>query len=384
MLSIMDASTGQRTERFKSGRPFFLQSKPPVADKDEKRKVLSFLVKEMLQQAESNPGSCDGECREIFRFKVKLDGKLSALQWECLYEDNLDVWGNIKTYLSGGVLRCGSQEFRVSQQGAESINRLIYKDHELDENSYCLTQFLNGNRFEWIRTAKQKVLAPNYFDNWEREKKIYREEVYPSCLQCLQLLLPDKASILELCAGDGEFASLLYNQMGGKIDSYVLIDSNKKAIDFAKELFREQIVQSKVRVIEGNVVTTDYEKVFEENQVDLILGIGALTEQVISSREEAVTAFKNAAAMLKEGGYIVLTGLTSSWLVSSDFQDNGFEVLNCFKPSSDSRKKEASSPEFYIARKVKGGENPKPLWDFPPPKVGSFVPRLSVFRWTGH
>jgi ubiquinone/menaquinone biosynthesis C-methylase UbiE len=153
-------------------------------------------------------------------------------------------------------------------------------------------------------------------------------------------------NVLELCGGNGEFASFFLENQKEKTRSYVMIDLNTSSIESARELFKENPT---IRIMEGDVTSSEtYDEAISltwlatgENEVDLILAIGGLTRQVLPSKETALEALSNSYAVLKKGGHILLTGLAPSWINAEDLRAVGFSVLETF----------AFLRPFYLARK---------------------------------
>lgn len=232
--------------------------------------------------------------------------------------------------------------FLLDETTAKSLEELLF--HELDESRASL---------EMISNLKTTILDSSFWDQdpknvWMKDcKKFYQSKAYPMCLDYLKRHQEIKTqNVIELCGGNGEFASLFFDQQKEMIHSYSLIDLNKSSIDSAKRRFSGNPI---LHVIEGDITNEEpYLRAIdhaafltEQTEVDLVLAIGGLTFQVLPSKESALLALSHAYAVLRKGGHVLLTGLAQSWIDSDDLIKIGFSVMETF----------AFLRPFYVARK---------------------------------
>jgi hypothetical protein len=338
----------------------------------EKNKILSTIVKNILEIA-ANSSKCDSsgsEVSEIYRFSIKLENKS---RWSCQWERSTDDNGQ----LLYGYLQIEFRRWVIRTPHADKINAYIVGTAEIRKNRETppgsIYPLLNGNRFERLRIIKGQALNLSYFYNWEKQKKIYRECIYPECLLFVKQVLPKNGTVLELCGGDGEFAKSVFEQNKETIGRYFLIDINEESIKKAGVALKEEIETDKLRAIQSCIKKK--ELLADGTCVDLIIGIGALTEQVMESKQDALEALKNSLLYLRKGGYVLLTGLTSSWISSEDFEKLGIRVLNCVAPTAYYKE---IAPEFYIAQKADSEEKTKPWRFFSSPSM--LPPPSGIFR----
>lgn len=204
---------------------------------------------------------------------------------------------------------------------------------------------VNGNEYEFVNWIPSEPLQNEQWNpGWKKmEAEFYQENVYPLVITYLDEVLPVKAKILELCAGDGELAEIAFLNLKGKISQYHLIDFNRPSCENAGKRLSEQIKADAAVVHEGDVAKTNFVELVKGDRVDLILGVGALTKGVISDRPTALMVLDEAAKVLKRGGRLILTGLSEQWICADDLLARGFTVENTSCPFQDL--------QFYVARK---------------------------------
>jgi len=209
-----------------------------------------------------------------------------------------------------------------------------------------LSRWMEGDQLEKIKLLKARQLEMSAFDpgEWDTQKALYRESIYMDCLLVLNQMLPTNGTVLELCGGDGEFARIALKRC--LIRRYILVDGNPKALQIARERLSNN---PDVTIAEANVSTCDYGILLEGRRVDVVFGIGALAEQVMN-RASVLNTLSKTVALLKEGGFMFFTGLTSSWVTREDLENAGLRVLNCTAPSR-LLLNGTVEPEFYIAQK---------------------------------
>jgi SAM-dependent methyltransferase len=206
---------------------------------------------------------------------------------------------------------------------------------------YCV----GGNDYEFIDWSAAKHADANYWDPnvWKEEHgKFYTETVYPHAALFLKELCPSNASILELCAGDGELAELAFSETEDRIARYTLVDLNRESCEMATKRLDDKIKEGRAQVHQADIGNADFETMTQGN-VDWIVGSGALTKEVLPDRETALKALDRVVPLLKTGGRILLTGLADHWICADDLRERGFTVENTSSPYEDL--------QVYVAKK---------------------------------
>ncbi|HSX12097.1 MAG TPA: class I SAM-dependent methyltransferase [Rhabdochlamydiaceae bacterium] len=348
--------------------------------KTEKNQLIKEIVQKIIKIAlsvqpnfnrfflvDKRPDASEFDLREVYRFSPKIDGQRLSFQWEWYCGDCTRV--GVLRFQTGKSL-CISDY--CPDNAATAISTLIVGNRALCESNERIPSFLrallNGNRFERLKIYKMPALSLDYFNQWDDQKKLYRELIYPKCINYMEKLIPPKATILELCSGDGEFAQVLFanKKIDQNIYRYFLVELNKISIEVAKKALQAQIANSRAYLFNGDIANVSYRKLLGKNKkVEFVLGIGALTEQVLPSKEIALEALKRAAWCLKVGGFMLFTGLTSSWLASEDFENLNLQVMNCTSPDIF-RSSFRVDMECYLVQKLDPRKKINSLWpNFP-------------------
>lgn len=229
------------------------------------------------------------------------------------------------------------------------ISNLVAKTTVMRKVIFPLQELLNGNRFEYLSFEQESQASDENWSNaWKDEHEVeagktYREILYPAITAVVSQILPqDRSSvILEVCAGDGELAAQILEKSSPNIAKYHLLDANRfscqKAIQYLEPF------SSPVTVSQQDI-TQDYTAQIGKEAVDLVIGCGALTKQVLANKEEALKALHHIHTCLKVGGVLLLTGATASCIHANDLEQAGFTVTNTILPADRAR-------NFYMAVK---------------------------------
>lgn len=209
------------------------------------------------------------------------------------------------------------------------------------------------NSIEYVNNETCEHLEDNYWDlntndPWaKKHKSTYRDLFYPSIIEYLNLNTDIKLnSVLELCGGNGEFYNTLKSHRRD-IDSYSILEFNQSSLEHAKQTFRDDPT---ITLLKGDVTK---EASYKELQAvlkskgkpltfDCIIGLGALTFQVMPNKEAALSALRWSYDHLNSQGYIILRGLAASYINKFDLETQGFEVKETF----------AFTNQFYVALKA--------------------------------
>ncbi|MCE5293267.1 MAG: hypothetical protein LLF94_01465 [Chlamydiales bacterium] len=210
---------------------------------------------------------------------------------------------------------------------------LIYSDR--------ISALVAGDQFEMRSVPRTTVqaMADEDWNGWQNEDieswQLYNSEIHPllhgAAVSILRASQSEDLVVMEVCGGSGVLAQRICKYVQ-KPFSYILLERNLDSLQQAKKALhtekRIQLVQTDV-VVEGNFYV-DEQKTTEikEESVALCIGSGALTKSVLNNRPEALIVLDKIIKYLKRGGYLLLAGLTESFLHSNDFIDKGLRVLN--------------------------------------------------------
>lgn len=303
---------------------------------EQKKELVNKIIAKILRIMEENRiEKVSFDSHIIYQFTPKYHEKrifcsLSINQEETLAEVHID-----------------KQVSTVDRIGLTNI--LLLVDYEgIIIADKQIKRFLNGNHFEKIFRFKKEIYKIEEWNDWkakdQRAARAYENLIYPVCLEYVRKITKLKKNIrvLEICAGDGEFAKSVLKENCG-INFYTLIDSNLQACGKATENLTEFIEKKLSKVILDDIRKYKFENDSAIKDSDMIIGIGALTTSVTETHEVALEILTMLSKCLKIGGYVLLAGYTPSLLCSDDFKNKGFEVINMYGPRISS--------SVYLVRK---------------------------------
>jgi serine/threonine protein kinase len=218
----------------------------------------------------------------------------------------------------------------------------------------ALKQFwgYSKKQIEYVSQETNEAMGDEYWDLKKNEiwgithKATYRDIFYPSLLEYLELNDQIKLdSVLELCGGNAEFYGLLKIKLQ-TIQSYCILEFNQPSLDIAVENFKGD---AKLTLSKGDVTDeksyNDLKELLKAQDkpqtFDTIIGLGALTHQVMPNKEAALKALGLVYIHLNPGGHLLLRGLAASYLNEEDLEIQGFQVIETY----------AYKGQFYIARR---------------------------------
>lgn len=215
-----------------------------------------------------------------------------------------------------------------------------------------LSRVLKGNRFELtnLKILNKEMTEKDHQDssfwtNWRTTApsawNCYKSIIHPALKDIVNNLLTNHCHsptpfVLEIYGGAGILAQTVIRNSEKPL-RYTLLDSNASEIVEAKALLK-----GSATVVECDIVKEAFPL---SEQVDIVLGSGALTLEVLKNKEEALIVLAKIGKILKSGGYVVLAGLESSLLDSLDFKKCGFDVVNTYFPGRNK--------ELYLVHKPK-------------------------------
>lgn len=250
--------------------------------------------------------------KKTYSFRTNVGNKQTHLTLDFYHPENvikLIVTVNKKTY------RISSSASKA-QICAQARSILPYLDGDSWEVRDFNSPTANDDAF-WDRTWKNSPAG-----------EAYRGIVYPRVAAYSHLLLKgNNQRVLEICAGDGELAGIIMDDLSSRIAEYHLAEWNKASIETATTRMKNQIETGQVVIHRANIVDADYSDLTGGKEMDLVIGCGALNHLVVHCRECALTSLRKLTAVLKVGGALVLTGKSSSYIVKADLEKD-YSVRN--------------------------------------------------------
>lgn len=205
---------------------------------------------------------------------------------------------------------------------------------------------LKGNRHEEIlHHPKSRALSSDFWDHWWKVDgnnsgdiaRDYIDFIHPMIFQpvlkILNSLVEPKTTpiIMEIGGGLGILAKEILEQHRQNVN-YILLERNRPSLETARKNLNQF---SRVTIIETDLVHDqayycDPTKSTEipTNSVDIVLGSGILTYQVLDNKQEALTVLVKVHCYLKAGGYLILAGCAHSRVDAEDLTRTGFHVIN--------------------------------------------------------
>lgn len=213
------------------------------------------------------------------------------------------------------------------------------------------------NGLEYETSYSRKKANTNIFENerwssWEKKfsvksksyptaSKLYTDLIYPKIsftvdkLTSLQPL--DKINILDLGGGSGKLAAKLLDDLADRIAKINLIDRNEVLVERATNLISKgyrQIIPNTIDITIKEFPPEEFTKSF-----DIIILCGVVAAQVLT-RKESLSIVEKSFGMLRPGGYLIVTSLSTPWLRAKDYKKIApeCEVLNTAFPFQNARK----------------------------------------------
>jgi SAM-dependent methyltransferase len=163
---------------------------------------------------------------------------------------------------------------------------------------------------------------------------IYRRQLYPRVLACLERFAPF-TTVVDVCGGDGELAVAVAARFPGA--QVTVLERNRAACEAARAHERLAVVCADAAAPWPALPAQD-----------AALLIGAVQGNVMTAdAAEAVVA--ETARALRPGGFAVVAGWSPCLLDRRGFEALGFEVLNCAVPPTDD---DPNPRQLYLLRKV--------------------------------
>lgn len=201
-----------------------------------------------------------------------------------------------------------------------------------------LEKHVHGNEYERVYFITGcEHLPASYWRTWQTIEaaawRLYRETIDRACLDVLAGVMKEKCDIGEICGGDGSLAKQIFDAQGAKIRSYRLIDLNTAN---QKEK-RVEVIEGDITNASAKIYTTTY---------DIIIAMGALAHHILASREVALATLKLIVAVLKPGGFFLMSSHSPSLIDSKDLKEAGLTVSNTIYPHG-----KLPYVPFYIGKK---------------------------------
>lgn len=212
---------------------------------------------------------------------------------------------------------------------------LLLEGAECDLFSCNLLCLLLKGDFIIEHQSRSNALCADYWNHWGNHLqayRCYREILHPVLRQVVFELiirhqLPEGSVVVELGGGDGELAYELCALMPDWLN-YTLLEYN--------DTLRHQAsarLGSRAKAIPFDLVEDRF--FFNNNSVNLIVGSGILTFEVLPPKVKDSDLLKRLYDLLLPGGWLLLTGFAVPLFGKREFAAAGFTVLNCSLPTYD-------------------------------------------------
>ena len=126
---------------------------------------------------------------------------------------------------------------------------------------------------------------------------------------------------------------------------YFLVERNPRLVTIA----RYMLAHTNANIYKLDLLKCkDLEREMNE-KADIVILEGAITRQVVGTKEDALHIIQEVNKVLSPGGFCIVTGYTGIWLKSTDFQKAGFDAINISIPHNTLNCAKIS--QLYILRK---------------------------------
>lgn len=309
--------------------------------KEAKRALESYLnLFTEYSEKNTNPAEIEEERKKHNRIEIQVKNASGQLdKYELLYFDN-DLHG---FRLLDKVIKNGTEmmHWRPEFEYA-SINSILSLD--------ILKHIFKGDRLEVVVEEQYRYIDNSFWSDWSGTKAwdTYSKEIHPiletAVLEALDHLNVQSPNILEICAGTGLLAKKIIHSWTQKhpaqdtMIQYTLLEKNEESRSKAQLNLNEM---TNVIIVENDLINDavyfrDPAKTepIPPNSVDVIVGSGAITHEVLQDKKQAEQAMRKLAHCLKPGGYMILSGWSHSLFSAKEFKNMGFEVINMSTPKS--------------------------------------------------
>lgn len=249
--------------------------------------------------------------------------------------------------LSGSIKLYECEHFPETEKYFNDFifNNVLYRirhDKEIWDLAGHLMNYLDGDAYEFLHFKKRnvKLLHQEEWSTW----KIPSSGHYPGYLQYLNFIYPPaihyietlianlqsshptkKITIGEVGGYDGEFAEMCLKQYGEHIAEWHISDLNKDGLMAGENKFKSSPFREKVFFHMADFTKDDLTKL-TSGQVDIVVAMGALTDQVLASQLEGLLGLRQTCAWTKH--FFVATALAKPFFSSVHLEAEGFDILN--------------------------------------------------------
>ncbi|MFI5334135.1 MAG: hypothetical protein ACHQT8_03090, partial [Chlamydiales bacterium] len=251
---------------------------------------------------------------------------------------------------SRGLVTINATTYYIDHQDQAEKLRNIF--------SNILPSLVDGDQYEYrcLTTSIIPLPPPCWEEDWQKRDNscllnedgvIYHREIYPIAIAYLRRL--KARSIFEICGGRGDFLELFLSKNSDAVERYQMVDLRDENCVSASEKLKSIQKTSpnlKWKVDQYNIIDDDNLAKIAGDQVDCVIGLGALTHQVIGYRNDALAAFWRILPLIRSKGYLLLSGRTPHWIGAADLEEAGLRVLNTHSPQNPK-----TQLQVYLAQK---------------------------------
>lgn len=165
--------------------------------------------------------------------------------------------------------------------------------------------------------------------DWSSEYTIYRR-VIDGLIESAaheHLLGGRPLNVLEICGGDGSLAERLLERFDTSIGSYTLLERNETLVGEATA----RLARFGQRAV---VLQADATSAAAYVSCDLVVSSGSILCGQVGSALDAEATLGHVASSLVDGGHVIATGFSTSFLHPALLQRAGFEVVHGSLPAA--------------------------------------------------
>jgi predicted GNAT family acetyltransferase len=166
-----------------------------------------------------------------------------------------------------------------------------------------------------------------------KDVEFYRHFIHPITRKAVEAIVAksdkDDIRIVDIFAGNGNLLNGLYSDLEkafpDKQFEFEMYERNEKSLGAARARFKKA---DNVTVHPSTDLTSSKElaDVFKDKPF-VVTATGGINRQVVT-KEQAMAVAKKVYESLQDGGYFVVTGLSTVLLTADEFKSIGFKVLN--------------------------------------------------------
>ena len=139
----------------------------------------------------------------------------------------------------------------------------------------------------------------------------------------------DGLRIVEICGGDGALAArLLQSSSSIRISSYYWSERNVSLVVSARQRLETISSNANVQVVKASANEgTAYGDAANKGTADVLISAGSVLNGQVGTPETAEFALRKMSECLRDGGILIATGVSGSWLHPAMMRRHGLDVV---------------------------------------------------------